>query len=251
MIRSMGNTEYFEDVRDHFQSTVPQLFNILDDRHCILYLRNMLMTFRQTSQIKQRSVWCFIDSELDKERSIWRCMSRKHREAKNLLRSSQSSKEGKQKKGHRTILDRFLNSPRYRTSPNRHRMGRRFLQPLRLDCSRRSILHRDAGRPEQKWKFWEACTSGKNGPMDQQDDYQEAERTHEEHGKRNTRLHPKDLVRQRRSQQLTGTEDGSERVDPKTGLEVDRQVLHPQLGEQHHGGNLHHGMSDGGIWWQM
>ena len=32
MLRSMENTEYFE-------CTVPQLFNILDDRRCILYLR--------------------------------------------------------------------------------------------------------------------------------------------------------------------------------------------------------------------
>ena len=49
MISSMENTEYFE-------CTVPQLFNILDDRRsCILYLRNMLATLGQKLQIKQRS----------------------------------------------------------------------------------------------------------------------------------------------------------------------------------------------------
>ena len=52
-----GKHVVLRDVRDHFQSTVPQLFNILDDRHCILYLRNMLATFRQKSQFKLRSVW--------------------------------------------------------------------------------------------------------------------------------------------------------------------------------------------------
>ena len=54
-------------------------------------------------------------------------------------------------------------------------------------------------------------TSGKNGPMDQRDDYQEAKRTrerlYEEHGQGNTRIHSKDQVRQRRSQQFTGTDN--------------------------------------------
>ena len=52
-------------------------------------------------------------------------------------------------------------------------------------------------------------TSDKNGPTDQRDDHQQAKRTHErlyeEHGKGNTRLHHKDQVRQRRSQQFTGS----------------------------------------------
>ena len=92
---------------------------------------------------------------------------------------------------------------------------------------------------------------GKNGPMDQGDDYQEADRTYErlyeEHGKDNTRLHPKDQVRQRRSQRFTETEERSERVDPKTNS---RWYDHlstsssSQIGKQLHGGNLHHGMSD-------
>ena len=51
-----GNHGVLRDVRDHIQRTVPQLFNIPDDRHCILYLRNMLATFGQKSQIKQISV---------------------------------------------------------------------------------------------------------------------------------------------------------------------------------------------------
>ena len=82
--------------------------------------------------------------------------------------------------------------------------------------------------------------------MDQRDDYQEAKRTHErldeEQGKGNIRLHSKDQVRQLRSKQFTGTDEGSERVDPKTTLH--HQVLHPQVGKQLHGGTLHHGISD-------
>ena len=84
-----GKHGVLRDVRDHFQSTVPQLCNILDDRHCILYLRNLLAIFKQKSQIERRSLWCFIDSELrEKERIISRSTSQKHGETKNLLRYS-------------------------------------------------------------------------------------------------------------------------------------------------------------------
>ena len=64
--------------------------------------------------------------------------------------------------------------------------------------------------------------------MDQRDDYQEAKRTerlYEEHGNGNTRIHTKDHVRQRRSQQFTGTEKGSERVTPQNGLGVVRPSI--------------------------
>ena len=86
------------DLRSHSRSTVPQLYDILDERHCILHLRNMLETFRQNSKIKQRSLWCFVDSNLrDEERTISRCTSREHREAKNLPRSSRLSSRLSQK----------------------------------------------------------------------------------------------------------------------------------------------------------
>ena len=92
-------------------------------------------------------------------------------------------------------------------------MGRRFLRPLRRDCSRRSLLYRDTERSGAEMKIL---------GMDQRDDYQEAknnscENVYEEHGKGNTRLRSKDQAPQRRRQQFTGTEEVSERVDPKTG----------------------------------
>ena len=47
----------------------------------------------------EASMFCFVDSKLsDKERPSSRSTSRKHREAKNLLRSSQRSKEDKEKR---------------------------------------------------------------------------------------------------------------------------------------------------------
>ena len=158
MIPQHGKYGVLRDVRDHCQGTVPQLFNILDDRHCTLYLRNMLATFRQKSQIKQRSIWCFIDSELrDKERTISRCTSRKNREANNLVRSSHRSKERKEE-AVQIHIRLILVRPSLSKIANRHRMGRRILRPLRRDCSRRSLFFRDTGRAEQKRKFLEACT---------------------------------------------------------------------------------------------
>ena len=43
--------------------------------------------------------------------------------------------------------------------------------------------------------------------------------------KGNTRIHTKDQGRQRRSQQFTSTDEGSERVHRKTGLEVVRPSI--------------------------
>ena len=110
-----GKHGVFRDLRDHSQSTVSQLYDILDERHCILYLRNMFAFFRQNSKTKQGSLWCFVDSKpRDKERSISRCTSRKHREAKHLSRSPCLIQKGK--KWLQTILNRFSNSLRYRES---------------------------------------------------------------------------------------------------------------------------------------
>ena len=92
-------------------------------------------------------------------------------------------------------------------------MERRILRPLRRDYSRRSLLYRDTGRAEQKMALlgslyptlrvetapWIKETITKK--------LKELIRDCEEHGEDNTRLHPKDTV----------TEEGSERVDPKTG----------------------------------
>ena len=170
-----------------------------------------------------------------KKRTISRCTSRKHKEAKNLLRSSQRSKEGEKEKIQNHI-GQIPEQPALSKITNRHRMGRRFLRSA------------ERSRNEHSWKL-APNTSGKNGPMDPRDDYQEGKRTHErlyeEHGKGNTRLHPKDQVRQRRSQQFTGTEEGSERDGPKRyggGTTIHQQVFHPQVGKQLHGGNPLHGI---------
>ena len=84
-----GKHGVLRDLRDQSQSTVRQLCDMLDERHCILYMRNMLATFRQSSETKQGPQRGSVDSKLrDKERPIPRSAPREHREAKNLACSS-------------------------------------------------------------------------------------------------------------------------------------------------------------------
>ena len=98
MIYSMGNMEYFEICEISPKIQCSNCMTHWTKRHCILYLRNMLATFRLNSKIKQRPLRCSVDSQLrDKERPISRCTSRKHREAKNLSRSSRLIQKGKEK----------------------------------------------------------------------------------------------------------------------------------------------------------
>ena len=64
-------------------------------------------------------------------------------------------------------------------------------------------------------------SSGPKGSMNQREDDAEArrikDRLYEESGKGNTRLHPSEQVRQRPGQSFAWHDEGTERVDPKTG----------------------------------
>ena len=91
---------------------MPHLYEILDERHCILYLRNMLTTFRQSSKTKQRQTRCSVDSQLrHQEKPIPRSAPREHRVANNLPCSPSLFPKGEEK-GYKSIFDRLLNSPR-------------------------------------------------------------------------------------------------------------------------------------------
>ena len=128
---------------------------------------------------------------------------------------------------HTFILDRFLNSPRHRKSQTAIGWDEDFCaryDTIAAEDHSYIATQTERSRNENSWKLV-LKTPGTNGPMEQRDDNQEAERIcvrqYEEHGKGNTRLHSKDQVRQRRSQQFIGTEEeGSERVEPQNGLEV-------------------------------
>ena len=48
-----GKHGVLRDLRDHTQHTMHQLYDRLSERYCILHMRNMLTTFRQSSQTQQ------------------------------------------------------------------------------------------------------------------------------------------------------------------------------------------------------
>ena len=83
-----------------------------------------------------------------------------------------------------------------------------------------TIRLRPGFRRENTWVLV-LNSSGPNGPMNQREDYHEAikikERLCEESGKVNTRLHPGEQGRQRPGQAFAWHNEGTERVNPKTG----------------------------------
>ena len=123
------------------------------------------------------------------------------------------------KKEHKSILVRFLKSPRYRQS--QIVIGWTEEHCARLDeiaAEDHSYIATAAERirRENTWVFV-LSSSGPNGPMNQREDYQEAkrikERLYQESGQANTN----EQVRQRPGQPFAWHDEGSERVDPKTG----------------------------------
>ena len=64
-------------------------------------------------------------------------------------------------------------------------------------------------------------SQGKNGPMNQREDYVEAkrikERWYEESEEGNKKIHSSKQVRQREHQPFSRSREGAERIDPKTG----------------------------------
>ena len=82
--------------------------------------------------------------------------------------------------------------------------------------------------------------------MNQREDYQEAvrieERLYQESGHANPRLQPREQVRQRADQLFAWHDEGSERVDPKTGMtRSHHQAPLLRNGNRLRGGNLLHG----------
>ena len=64
MIYCMRNMEYFKICENTHQNTMFQLYDILAERYCILHMRNMLTTFRQSSKTQQWPLRCSVDSQL-------------------------------------------------------------------------------------------------------------------------------------------------------------------------------------------
>ena len=149
MICSMGNMEYFE---------ICEITPKVQCHNCMTYWTKVIVyctcgtwlrLLDKTRKIKQGSVRCFVDCKLrDKERSISRCTSLKHREAKNLLRSSRFSKQSKDK-GLQLHSGQISELPNLQSIIDPDWMGRRTLRTLRCNCSRRSLSHRYNARAQK------------------------------------------------------------------------------------------------------
>ena len=130
---------------------------------------------------------------------------------------------------------------------NRHRMGRRIMRPLRRDCSRTSFLYCDNGRAEQKWKFLfrvkRAFGSTRQLPRSETNweivwGAWKLQHQNPHQGSSSTTT-KSTIYWDRKGFWACHTPKRS-----GGGTTIHQQVLHPQVGKQLHGGNLHHGKSD-------
>ena len=117
MINSVGYMEYFE-ICEITPKIVPQLYEILDESHCVLYLRNMLTTFRQSSKTKQRPRRSnYVIKKKKKEKSHPTGARHGNTERQRIYHAAQIFfLKRRRKKKYESILDRFLSSPRCRQS---------------------------------------------------------------------------------------------------------------------------------------
>ena len=132
MISSMENTEYFE------------MCEITSKEQC-----HNCLKYWTTGIVFCNCGTCLRPSDKNRKLNKDRLMSETNGEARNLLRSSQHNKEGKE-----TWLQNHVGQILEQTALSKittsYRMGRIIMRPLRRDCSRRSLLDRDNGRAEQK-----------------------------------------------------------------------------------------------------
>ena len=134
-----------------------------------------------------------------------------------------SLQKKRRRRGSHQYRDRFLRCPIYRRS--QLDIGWTQDHCARLDeiaAEDHSYIATAAERARRKntWVL-EHNSAGPNGPMNQREDYQETKRIKEclyqESGHAHQRLHPREQVRQRPDQPFAWHNEGSERVNPKTG----------------------------------
>ena len=131
--------------------------------------------------------------------------------------------KGGEKRITNPLLVRFLKSPRYRESQinigwTEDHCAR--LDEIAAEDHSNIASAAERARRENAWVLV-LNSSGPNSPMNQREDFQEAIRSRErpkrESGPAHPRPHRWEQVRQRRDQPFAGHDEGSERVDPKTG----------------------------------
>ena len=168
------------------------------------------------------------------------------------------------KKGHKTKLDRFLNSPRCRDSQTNVGWDEFFCAAYDVIASEdhSCIATRwERSRNENSWELV-LDSGGANGLVDQRDDNEEAKKTcdmlYREYAATaryvNTRIHPqdkfdKDQNNNSKDMKRILTELMQKRDGNITFLQLPRVLLlhhpggdHPIAGGQHGTGTLHHGL---------
>ena len=127
------------------------------------------------------------------------------------------------KKDYKSVQDRCLNCPICRQSQLNIGCTEEHCQKLdEIAAEDHSYVATTAERARREnTRVLVLNSSGPNGPMNQREDYQEVKKTcqrlFQESGQAHHRLHPREQVRMRPDQPLVWIDEGSERVDPKTG----------------------------------
>ena len=111
----MGNMEYFE-VCEITPNTMPQLYDALAKMYCILHMRNMLTTFRQSSKTQQWPLRCSVDSQLRHQKGPSHGARHGNTERQRIYHAAHVSSTKAEKMGFTSILDRFWKCPIYRRS---------------------------------------------------------------------------------------------------------------------------------------
>ena len=190
---SHGKHGVVRDLRDHSQQTMHKLFEILAERYCINYMRNMLTTCRQSWKLN--SDRCDVLSLPKSHQKVpvpW-CTPREHGETESTLQPTSHLKKAKKKE--------------YNLRYQQSQMNIGWTED---HCARLDEIDTAAERARRE-----------NGPMNRREDYQEAirikERLFQESCHDNLGLHLREEVVQRPEQPFAWHDDGSERGDPKAG----------------------------------
>ena len=93
------------------KQSVPSLSDILDGRHCILYLRNLLAFYRQNGQNEQGSIPDYVIKKGPSHGA-----RHGNTERQRIYNAAHTAVKKAKKKGHDVTLARFQNCPIYRES---------------------------------------------------------------------------------------------------------------------------------------
>ena len=200
---------------------MPRLYDILDERHCISYLRNLLVKTRKLNK-DRFDVLSIPNYVINKGPSHGARHGNTERQIIYHAAHVSSSKKAK-KNGFKSILDRFLNTLRCRESQTNIGCDEEHCARYDAIAAEDHTFVATAAERFRREDGWVLVLniSGPNGPMNQREDYHEAikikGRFFEESGKAKTRLHPSAQVRQRPGQPFAWHSEGTDRVDTKTG----------------------------------